>query len=365
MPIDRLSCASVLLDAYCGSPPSLGLATGFIVRADALVILVTNHHVLSGLHPDTKRPLSPYAVSPDRIVIGLPKLATTGGWRSEVWMLQDAEGRRLWHEHPTAGSAIDIAALALGTDASVRADENASYQRDPGTDMVLSMGSDVSIIGFPEQLATAGLTAIWKGGTLASEPSMDVDRKPFFWVDAAGAPGMSGSPVVARRTGAVAMSDGSMKVFTGPTVDRLLGVYSGRSLRAARAGDAAGADEWRLGRVWKWSKAVEVINHCVEEVKAGRVTPQRGVLGRFDRPDDVRLERCAIGLRAFLSRPVSSAFELSRAAVLQAALTGAMPSGAVTIPRETAISLRDLLTSNPAMEGAAWLLPALVAGLDG
>jgi hypothetical protein len=69
------------------------------------------------------------------------------------------------------------------------------------TDIVLTPGYTVSIVGFPFGLAQGAGLAIWKTGTVASDLGVNWTGRPMFLVDTTSRPGMSGSPVYGVRSG--------------------------------------------------------------------------------------------------------------------------------------------------------------------
>lgn len=159
---------------YCNAPPSIGVATGFLVHADGAVALVTNYHVLSGRDADTDKPLDKLARLPDRLMIALPVPAAPGvgalsGWRGTVWSLEDEKGERLWITNPSRGRLVDVGVLPLGQVPELGLSQDLMYGLDPGKAFDVTVASDVSIIGFPEGLPTAGMTAIWKSGHVVDD----------------------------------------------------------------------------------------------------------------------------------------------------------------------------------------------------
>jgi hypothetical protein len=98
-------------------------------------------------------------------------------------------------------------------------------------------GLPVSVIGYPHGLRHAGMWPIWKTGHIASDFDLDYDERPMFLIDVTARKGMSGSPVVIRR---------SLNVWSeqqyrdADTETKLLGVYSGRL-----------GDDSEIGIVWK------------------------------------------------------------------------------------------------------------------
>jgi hypothetical protein len=101
-------------------------------------------------------------------------------------------------------------------------------------DMMVESGyprvaAEVFILGYPKGLSMQGVMPVWKRGSIASEPLINVmDQAPAFLVDAATRDGMSGSPVLyfgdeitdaLRRSAAVGNRQGE---------PWLVGVYAGR-----------------------------------------------------------------------------------------------------------------------------------------
>jgi hypothetical protein len=110
----------------------------------------------------------------------------------------------------------------------------------------LTPAGTISIVGFPfGHSQTAGLP-IWKTGTIASDPEIDYDKSPQILVDCTGRPGMSGSPVYARRNGMYQSENGNMMMVGGNT-DRFVGIYAGSIDQASE-----------IGRVWKASAIMAI-----------------------------------------------------------------------------------------------------------
>jgi hypothetical protein len=145
------------------------------------------------------------------------------------------------------------------------------YTRDPGPDLALVPGSELAIIGFPEGMSAVGITAIWKSGSIASEPELVADEDQFFWIDANTRKGMSGAPVIARRFGGALMADGGYGLHSG-VVDRIVGVYAGRALDAP---------DMTLGRVWKWEGVQEIIDETVARVRRGLLEVHQSHIGHY------------------------------------------------------------------------------------
>lgn len=265
---DPKSIASLCLQPYAFAVP-VGQGTGFVVQVEECSLLVTNYHVISGRDPRTGEQLREAKALPDRILIPLLSKRSSRelGWRAHVqWTVVDDEP--LWIEHPKLGRAFDVVALPLEVPSDCWF---VPYSRDEGPPLATDLGSEVMIVGFPEGVTGAGLTAIWKGGTVASEPALTITELNHFLVDSNTRKGMSGAPVFARRFGNALMDSGDHHVSTGVS-DRMLGVYAGR---------AADAPDMTLGRVWSWQGVKEVIDEAVSRVRRGLTAPSLATIAHI------------------------------------------------------------------------------------
>lgn len=234
--IDPLSCISLHLECFSKGIP-IGVGTGFVVVYGGTNYLVTNWHIVTGRDPNTGEPVSTTgAADPDAIVIWLHDAKRLGSWRRIIEPLIDpANENKLWKEHPL-GRQIDVICLALKPRADIKV-----YDLDTSlaqTDLTLAPSEPVSIVGFPFGIAAAGKFPIWKTGHIASDIDLDYNGKPVFLVDATTRPGMSGSPVFARRIGGYRSSNAMWNL--GADAVRFLGVYSGRI-----------REQSDVGMVWK------------------------------------------------------------------------------------------------------------------
>jgi hypothetical protein len=148
---------------------------------------------------------------------------------------------------------VDVAALDLGQEKVVKVwTINDACTSQDFDDFELRPGLDVFVIGFPLGLRVAEHLAIWKRGTIASEPMFDVEGKPIILIDTATRSVMSGAPVIAQITGMWlprGQADlGKARFGIGRS---FLGIYSGR----------LGQDEFKaqLGIVWKKQVIDEIV----------------------------------------------------------------------------------------------------------
>jgi hypothetical protein len=232
--ISPLSVVSLSLKIF-RNEAQIGTATGFVLKKNDKNYLVTNRHVVIACGQDVNPANIGGWICANKLAILHNRLGHLGMWLWVTEDLFDKDGKPRWLEHPTLKGAADLVALPLANTSNVQ-----FYPLDIGlakTDLVLSPGESLSIVGFPFGLAQEGGLPIWKTGTIASDLDINYGGKPVFLVDTTSRPGMSGSPVYAIRTGAISTKT-ALRVSSGLTVE-FLGVYS-EQIPAAE-----------LGGVWK------------------------------------------------------------------------------------------------------------------
>jgi hypothetical protein len=117
----------------------------------------------------------------------------------------------------------------------------------------LTPGMDVFVLGYPLGLSGGGRFPLWKRGSIASEPDVDIDDLPKMYIDTATREGMSGAPVCMPKK----LGSGRRKERNFPMGamfgkgHRFIGIYSGR----------VGDDPFlaQLGIVWKEEAIQEII----------------------------------------------------------------------------------------------------------
>lgn len=233
--IDALSTTSLYLKLYVNGQ-QLSTATGIVVRNQERAYLVTNWHVLSGRNTETGQPLSNTAALPDEVRIAHHLKDQLGTWRFHGEPLNKADGSPRWMAHH-AGPNIDVAALEL---TNLPADVQL-YPFDlalANADMQIHPAMPISVIGFPLGLRPNAFFPIWKTGHIATDPELDYGGRPAFLIDATTREGMSGSPVVVRRSDYI--KNNGTQVIGGAPCTRFLGLYSGRI-----------HDDSEIGCVWR------------------------------------------------------------------------------------------------------------------
>ncbi len=243
--IDPLSCVPLHLESYLGSS-KIGGGTGFIVTHSSLNYIITNWHVVTGRNPQDNQPLSSSGTAdPDRLSVWF-HAQSLGSWiRKDIALFDESTRAPTWKGHPT-GHQVDVVALPVSVGADVKL-----YPLDlslSDTDLIVPPSEPVSIVGFPYGGSSAGKFPIWKTGNIASDIDLDCNNKPIFLIDATTKPGMSGSPVIARRRGFRQTSTG-WHMGGGESI-KFLGIYSGRMLWG---------EEKDIGTVWKPHTITEII----------------------------------------------------------------------------------------------------------
>lgn len=236
---------------FCNGEP-LGPASGFYYRKGSRLFLVSNWHVFCGRHSITRQPLHSSCWVPDEQKIYLQVLNSEGVLEGVGYTdkLRNSEGVAEWWEHPIHGAKIDVGVVELLGDLKER--QTHSAELGGGEKLQIKVGQVVFVLGYPMGLMKQGLLPVWKRGSIASEPELDVEDGPVILIDTGTREGMSGSPVIAMSRQSGYGRDDNGSVIVGDRA-RLLGVYSGRI-------GAEALSEVQLGLCWKTSVIDEIID---------------------------------------------------------------------------------------------------------
>jgi hypothetical protein len=248
---DRWSFAAPYLEMSYGTQ-NLASGSSFFWKADGRTFLVSNWHNFSGRNAETGQPNSRTGGVPSHITFrayrqdGQPDV--NGDFPMTIASVQiplyhdNLSGPR-WLEHPTFGGVVDVAAIDVSEAIkSVPLVINSANEIEDDAFLESYPSQDVFIIGYPLGLIADTPAPVWKRGTLATDPNVNLDGLPKLYVDTATRQGMIARHIVVGS--AVKRKDGTQ---TGPHLyarkDVVLGIYSGR----------LGADqiEAQLGIVWK------------------------------------------------------------------------------------------------------------------
>jgi len=187
--------------------------TGFLRRgSDGSVWLFTNWHVLTCRRPDEpgaligNAPQSPYAIS-----VTFPARTAGAFLHPQTYQLYD-NGVPNWHEYKR-DAGVDVAGLKIelppGAYGATIDDFNMM------TDDPMSPGQDLISIGHPFGHSKDTPYPLWKRGMLASEPRYTLFGNPQMFIDTAGTPGLSGSPVFRSQKATLVSRDTAELVAKG------------------------------------------------------------------------------------------------------------------------------------------------------
>jgi hypothetical protein len=254
------SVSSIYLDVGTKLGGKLSNASGALLRlGGGPIFLVTNRHVVTGLHQETNKTLSKFGAVPDQILAWVPAEDPANGmmfYGIELSLL-DEDSNPLWIEHPTLGAKADIVALPLHSlSAPPEQIQRFTYDLTKPRVAFLGPGDIISVVGFPFGKSVDN-TAIWATGFIATEVGADFENLPVMLVDCRSREGQSGSPVIfSRQNAIVPTGQNSSAMYSGRVTD-FLGIYSGRI-----------NSESDLGRVWKASAIAELLK-AAEAIASG------------------------------------------------------------------------------------------------
>jgi Trypsin-like peptidase domain len=249
-------------------------ATGFLLRYGENFYLVTALHVLTGRHWQTKQLLSASGFIPAEFTLMIPHYRQPAPRSHQLnWFLHRIEPMKPvdgadeevapWLVHPDHKEDVDVALMPLGDlPQRILSQAVARGVADLGSPLFsfdglspprlsTSVADDVFVIGFPENIKTAGELPVWKRGSVATEPDLPINDLPYCLVDTGTRGGMSGSPVVRRApAGLVPSGPGSFALNQSAHIE-LFGIYTSRF----------GADDLtsQLGIVWHRKVIAEIL----------------------------------------------------------------------------------------------------------
>ena len=241
------SAAAFKIFMYCDED-ELSQGTGFLYGHAEKVYLVTNRHNISGRNPVTGSFLDGDKLQPNWLRAGVRVPGPEGIETAEVAFGWGYSGTEVWLEHPT-GPSVDVVACDVSESFKERSGSPVKINEISSELYRVEVADEVFLLGYPLGLHLHDFP-IWKRGTIASEPALDYEGKPMMLVDTASNKGMSGSPVILRKSnGMLANGD---QVFGGDLGFQFVGVYSGR---VAPKGDL----DAQLGMVWRADVVEEII----------------------------------------------------------------------------------------------------------
>ncbi|MDP6183062.1 MAG: trypsin-like peptidase domain-containing protein [Gammaproteobacteria bacterium] len=234
---------------------ALGDATGFFCEFRDHTFLVTNWHVVSGRHHQTKIPLHRSQALPGSLKVHthiakavVPRTVPSSSTVFQMSLLDDA-GDRCWLEHPLFGCDVDVIAIHIDSRGSDRNEFcRIDLESELARDTQLVVMDQAFVTGYPlSATTTPNSLPIYKSGTIASEPDV-FDSVPRIYIDGKTKTGMSGSPVMVKRR-AQPEEVGDLRGTAANTLD-FIGVYSGRDRQEQTEFEA------ELGIVWPYKECL-------------------------------------------------------------------------------------------------------------
>ncbi len=233
---ENLSYSTHFLKMLSEENKELASATGFVYLFEGEYFMITNWHNVTGIHPFTRQRLNKISAAfPVRIETrarqenpGHEGLALSNPL--EIHLYEDEYFEKpMWYIHPK-GISIDVVAIPIEKVAdiptNIRFFPINKFAFDTGFD--IKIPDDVFVLGYPFNLSDGLDFPIWKRGTIASEPKMNVDNESKFLIDSASRSGMSGAPVIMRRSTLYSLGPPlSLSDFIG-YINVFAGVYGGR-----------------------------------------------------------------------------------------------------------------------------------------
>lgn len=238
MSIVQIECRSYHTDVR------IGTASGFIVAFMGRRFLVTNWHVVSGRHAQTKKPLHESLALPGRLLVNLKlKRLDTNTNDGSYWPIRgiieieisEDESRLYNFMHPKFGSDVDVVAMPIDEKLANLENYNTKAKGlelyvDQSVPFDIKVMDEVFIAGFPELMMRPNDFPVYKAGFVASEPHI-YSGVPFFFIDGKTKKGWSGSPIIFnpgknRPLGTWSMLRKGKRVITTERI--LIAVYSGR-----------------------------------------------------------------------------------------------------------------------------------------
>lgn len=240
----------------------LGSATAFFVSYDDDWFMITNGHVVTGLHAFTGQRLStslPLS-HPRRLRLHLAEYTENDGrgWYQPRMFAYNLylDDRPKWYVHPALGHRCDVVVMEVDWPKEQKRLWHPAINHVGGDRVPLLPGGPVFILGYPSGISVKLGMPIWKSGYVASEPffpiTVEQDEQsanergpleglPAFFIDSQTRPGMSGAPIIAQYTGTwdrtdpyktPTLDDGLRtnldNLVFGDTKSEFIGCYSGR-----------------------------------------------------------------------------------------------------------------------------------------
>ena len=226
----------------------LSSATSFCYLYLGLKYLITNYHVVTGKNAFTNELLDKkHGSVPNRLVVEYYN-SNHDLLSFEIPVDNDSFLNIKYEKNGTIRH-YDIVAIKIDDKLDIMPINSLDYSPK---DLLIGVSDFAFVLGYPKSIHVNN-TPIWKLSTIASEPSIDVDSLPLFYIDTATKEGMSGSPVIVYSNKGNYRSIDGQVVLTDGMIFNFLGIYSGRDI-------CENEEEARLGVVWKEKAIIDTIN---------------------------------------------------------------------------------------------------------
>jgi hypothetical protein len=236
--------------------------TGFLYEFEDEIFVITNGHNVTRMNPEQTNRITNSLAFPTKIHTKLRETNLDNS--NKIYLGKDVSIKLyededftipLWFIHPIHGYLVDVIAIPLEKVSNIPSVLKLFpiNKLEFDIDYCPFVADDVFILGYPLDILTELEFPIWKRGSIATEPIIEIDNLPKFYVDTASRSGMSGSPVIMSRTGLHNYRKGqdTGKEMIG-TVTNFVGIYSGRL-------GANDMFEAQLGIVWKEKVILEIL----------------------------------------------------------------------------------------------------------
>lgn len=228
------------------------------------IYLVTNHHVLTGSSPtENGLPIG------DNIKFQFHQSSQETGRVTIIHLpLFTKHNQPIWINNAKVPEA-DLAVVPLASSLYQNYKLNCISEEWGTKNLRVSPASSVVLIGYPYgYYDEKNALPIWKTGSIASEPSVDFEGKPYFLVDVSAFPGMSGSPVFAishafHVTDENIIEQGSARRFLGIYASMQIlqkNKYLEEFIHISRFG-IKDTESLELGVIWKANLIMETIKN--------------------------------------------------------------------------------------------------------
>ncbi|HEX8326658.1 MAG TPA: serine protease [Hymenobacter sp.] len=277
MPLHPLSFFPSLLRMVFGETGGeMAIGTGFFYEHNGDYYLITNGHCVTGINPENNMRISDHAGYPTVASVGLlskhqqtvinPKEPPRpiGITNFDIPLYMDEHyAQPTWFTHPAHGYRVDVVAIPVCKVNEVPSHLSIFPLNSYPFEVEPAVGDEVFVLGYPFGITDSFEMPIWKKGSIASEPFFPFKGLPMMLIDTATRSGMSGSPVIIKRTGV----HGPEEDERFGTAAGFAGVYSGRY---GVENDKLGRSDVQLGIVWK----KEVIQEIIEGKYHGTIAFQ-------------------------------------------------------------------------------------------